>query len=506
MKNIPLTLARLALPLFPAALALYFIRISFGTDILGFMPHYDVDQFMYWREMAAFAQSGFSGGYFGMDEGISRLKGFGPHGVAIAMTYGTLYSLMPWTGFAAIPVFNLALLTAALYAYVWTLRAGAAQTALACLAAALSPAVFLYLPTAFQDGLHCAAAAALAAFFVRLIEAGPGPGHAPLKLAAGVFLLLLCFVRYTWTPCLLPYFYLLLHGARWRLPLAAALGCAVAAAVVACFSLFVPAWYLAPDSGVHVGGATLAAKASFFAGRAVENLRALADVQNNRAAAAVLSGQAFFALAGLAALCRRLLRPGGQDPADAAQALLIAVNMLVLPAVLIVAWVGNGAHLVRLLSAHWLLCVLVAARFFPWRAVSVPLAYGAALMPMYMGIFQVYHLPGYLNGEKRALVERVAALAAPAMLQGAGLTPWDKTAFIGIRERGLAALGLPPWAGFQTASGLKEGLPQKSRYALVEKAPGGEGEWALMAATDIGSLYVRKTPGPGADGKTEAGK
>jgi len=379
MRTLSSGLARVILPLLPAALALGFIRVSFGASIMDFMPHYDVDQFIYWHEMATFASNGFHGGHYGVNELISPLKGFGPHGIGIAMVYGFLYSLMPGLGFAAIPVINVSLLTVALAAYVWFARPGMGKAIVVCLAVALYPPLLLYLPTSFQDGFHCAAAIALAMVFIRLITKRDDPDQMAFRLGAGVFLLCLCFIRYTWAVCFVPYFFIVLSGRSWRIPLAFALTLVTSLAAVWFFNLFVPAWYGSPQAGVHVSGPLLSDRIVFMLERATVNLRSLFDYTNNRAAAAILAGGAAFTVLGMAASWRQSSWKRGEVSPGAVVFLIIAMNMAALLAVFILAWTGSGSHLVRLLSANYLFCFIVLyGRFFGFSIKIIRRYYLAA--------------------------------------------------------------------------------------------------------------------------------
>lgn len=486
----------------PAVLALGFIWVSFNASIMDFMPHYDVDQFIYWHEMATFASNGFHGGHYGVNELISPLKGFGPHGIGIAVVYGFFYSLMPWLGFAAIPAINVLFLTVALAAYAWLGRPGLGKVIVVCLAVALYPPLFLYLPTSFQDGFHCAAAIVLAMVFIRLINKRDDPDQMAFRLGAGVFLLCLCFVRYTWAVCFVPYFFIVLAGRRWRIPLAFALALAMSLAVVWCFNLFVPAWYSSPQSGVHVSGPLLSDKITFMLVRATGNLRSLFDYTNNRAAAAILAGLVGFTVLGMAATLHQSSWKRGELSPGAIVFLLIAMNMAVLLAVFIFAWTGSGSHLVRLLSANYLFCFIVAFHVFPWRVFHVFIAYNATLVPLYLGIFQVYHLPGYINDVARHKVLELSRQISPHLITAGAANPWDKTIFVDVQERGIAYLGIPAGFGIQTTDGKSNDVPRLSRYALTDSKPAssGAGAWIPLVETVIGTLYVTSPASNAASG------
>lgn len=497
MRTVSSNLVRVILSLLPAALVLGFIWMSFGASIADFMPHYDVDQYIYWHEMATYALHGFKGGYYGVNEMLSPLKGFGPHGVGIAMVYGFFYGLLPGSGFAIIPVINISLLTLALGAYVWFASPGLGKATVVSLAVSLYPPLFLYLPTSFQDGLHCAFAIVLAMLFIRLISNGRQSNQLAFRVAVGIFLLVLCFVRYTWAVCFLPYFYIIMVGRRWRLPLAIALTLAISIAVVWFFSQFVPTWYSSPQSGVHVSGALLSDRLTFMLERAMANLRSLVDYTNNRAAAAVLAGGVAFTALGMAAAWRMSSWTRDELSPGAVVFLIIATNMAGLLAVFIVAWTGSGSHVVRLLSANYLFCFIVTFHIFPWRVFHGFVAYNATLLPLYLGIFQVYHLPGYINSDVRRLIKEVSGKVSPHLQPSVAASPWDKTIFVDVPERGIAYLSIPAGFGIQTTDGRANNVHRLSRYALTTSQPGSRGQapWIPLVETAIGTLYANPSVG-----------
>lgn len=492
MRAVLRNLARLVLSLLPAALVIGFIWMSFGTGVTNFMPHYDVDQYIYWHELATFAHSGFHGGYYGVNELLSPLKGFGPHGIGIIMVYGGLYSLAPWLGFAAMPVMNIALLALALFGYVWITRPPLRTAAAACLATALYPPLFMYLPTGFQEGFHYAAAVVLAMVFITLIEHRDKPDRLKFQIAAGIFLLVLSFVRYTWAVCFVPYFYMLLSGRRWRFILSFLLALLVTFLVVRCFNLFVPSWYTSPEAGIHIAGQHLGDEIGFLLERAAGNARTILDYKNNRNEAAILLGLlAFSALGGAVSLHQALWKRKTDSP-GAMLFLLIAMNTVALGGIFIVAWTGSGRHLVRLLSANYIFCFIMTTYFFPRRIFNLFIAYNAALLPLYMASFQIYHLPGYINTESRIKIQAFRQQVSQFLTPSTDSSPWDKTIFVDIPEPGIAYLGIPPEFGIQKPGGKTWAGPRLSRYALLATPlRGDEGQrWKALASTVIGTLYV----------------
>jgi len=491
----PLTLAAL-----PAALACALAYVSFGASILEFMPHFDPDQFPYWREMASFAQAGFSSGHYGINETTSPFKGFGPHGVGVSVLYGSVFALVPSLGFAAIPVINLALITLGLGFLLWKTRDNPGECLFLALGVALYPPVLLWAGSSFQDGLHMAGALALSWCFLRLMEAGEADRPAPgFKAGAGILLLSLCFVRYTWAVCLVPYFYTVLGPCRWRLALASLLGGLMGLACVTVFHQFVPAWYSAGDSNVFLGGQSPGGVLDAFWRRASDNVAQLLDVGANGRASAVLAQDLALALAGTlgvwalgAARSGRWLR----IPSLHRETILaVAACLLGLFALNAVAWVGNGMNMVRLLSAHYLFCLPLAARVLTPRALHPLVLYGALLLPLYALYFQYQQYPAYANAEARARVERLREELSLHLRDWGSGNPWDDTIALsaGMADVGVVWLAIPTRYGIQAM--LAGELPARSRFALLAGASRDKAladpAFTVLRETSVGTLFLR---------------
>ncbi len=492
-----------ALPVLPAALTLGFIFLSFGANILQYMPYYDGDQFAYWHEMTTFALKGMHGGYYGVNELLSPLKGFGPHGIGIVIVEGLFYRLMPWLGFAAIPVMHLTLLTVALAGYVWLARPKLGEAVAVCLAFALYPPLILYLPTSYQEGFHYAAAVVLALVFFGLVKRRDDPKRLSFQMFSGVIILLFCLVRYTWALCFLPYFYILFSARRWRFILAFVCTVVLSLGIVWFSRLFSSAWYFTADNGVDISAHLFSGDIGFVLEHTFNNIYILFDFINNRAATAILASLVVFAVLGGALAWRQASWKRGVVSPGAVVFMLIAMNLLGLMAIFIFAWAGSGRHLVRLLSSHYLFCFLVTFHFFPKRVFHLFIAYNAILLPMYLGAMHVYQLPGYANAEARRQVETFTRQVSPFLPPVVGTHPWDETIFVSAPEVWVAFLGVPPGYGIQSPFGPAKDLPRRSRYAVTTTPPPdtGAGPWIPLTETAIGTLYRNPSPSvaPGTD-------
>jgi hypothetical protein len=177
--------------------------------------------------------------------------------------------------------------------------------------------------------------------------------------------------------------------------------------------------------------------------------------------------------------------------------LIIATNMAGLLAVFIVAWTGSGSHVVRLLSANYIFCFILTFHIFPWRVFHCFVAYNATLLPLYLGIFQVYHLPGFVNSDTRRLIQEVSGKVSPHLQPSVAASPWDKTIFVDVPERGIAYLSIPAGFGIQATDGRDDDIPRLSRYALTISQPRsvGSAQWIPLVETAIGTLYANSAAG-----------
>ncbi|GFK93819.1 hypothetical protein NNJEOMEG_01655 [Fundidesulfovibrio magnetotacticus] len=502
MHHIARSLAPLLLAVLPAALAWGVVHASFGASLTDFMPHFDLDQFPYWREMASFAAAGFSGGNYGINDTTSVLKGFGPHGVAAPILYGSFYRLLPELGFALIPVVNLGLITLGLGFLLWKERADTGACLLLALGVALYPPVLLFAPSSFQDGLHMAGALPLAWGFIRLMEANAaGKPDRVAALWTGALLLILCFVRYTWAVCLVPYAYAVLSGRPRRLLLAVLAGGAAGLAVVWTFHLFVPVWYASPEAQVFLGGSGGAAAGLW--GRAARNLSQLVDVDGNLRASALLSLDLALALVACLGIWLAGWKRTGRAfsiPALHREALLaVSAGLLGLFVMNTVAWVGNGMNMARLLSAHYLFCLPLAVRFLPSRVLHPLVLYGALLLPSSLAYYQYQHYPAYRDAAVRPRVETLRQELSEHLREWKSGNPWDETIALHVSGPDAAAawLAVPQRYGIQS---LTQGtMPVRSRFALLagdarEKALASP-HFKVLKETSVGTLFLRpQTP------------
>lgn len=483
---------------FPGAMIIAFIKMSFGTSIMDFIPYYDLDQFIYWGEMATFAKSGFSGGYFGVNELVSAWKGFGPHGPGIIVFYGALYRLFPWLGYAAIPVFNVGLFTLALLFYLWRMKPSFSESLSVVVGAGLYPATILYLATSYQDGLHIAAAIMLAYFFIKLIEADRRKKYFNvLYIITGLLLLSLCFIRYTWAVCWIPYFYVVIGPKPWRFCLSVVFAIGIGLVVVWIFNHFIPVWYLSyllGGDGHPKSALDLLTKPLTYT---VSNVKSLMDVTNNRPASSVIFMNLAMLVIGSLSIWVSAVKKTSSlwilctPQREVLVTLLAGLGGLVV--MFVVAWVGSGSHVVRLLSANFIFCFIVVYHFFPHKAFHALLLYEVLLMPMYLGLYQVHHYPAFQNTEAVHVIEKFKQEVTLHLKDFGSASPWDQTVVVSDVDVGVAYLGIPPGYGIQTGGAAPGGLPKYSRFALLGGGARAraikDGELVFLMETSIGTLF-----------------
>jgi hypothetical protein len=219
----------------PAVEISLLLTAFFQRTLFDHIPGIVNDAVDYWLEARAFAVAGFHSGYFTIDERLPRASflHFGSHGPFFPMLHGSLGRLFGWHPWS-IPVFQLAMTTAALLVFARRVPPGRGRVLTALSLITFWP-LLLLLPTSFQEGLHFAIALLLAAALRPLLD-----GQAPSALTrAGLVVLLAAaaLLRPSWGLLLPPVFMLLSGATSWlRRGLAAAAGVGTWVLLVAVFA------------------------------------------------------------------------------------------------------------------------------------------------------------------------------------------------------------------------------------------------------------------------------
>jgi hypothetical protein len=205
----------------PTLLTVILVGGHLHSDLLNYAP-YASDEVYYWRQVETFRTVGFAGGYYAHHElpAAFSFTRFGAWGPLYPMIYGTLARGFGWA-LASAPIYNLALLGAALGLLVWIARPGPTTTAWLVALIGTSYPLLMFAPTNMQESLSHALGIVLAGLFSVLLRDGhdrqhdtPG-GQSVRQVALILFALvtLAALIRVTWAFLYLP---LLLLTGDWR--------------------------------------------------------------------------------------------------------------------------------------------------------------------------------------------------------------------------------------------------------------------------------------------------
>src|SRR5688500_1631643 len=158
------------------------------------------DEMMYWHQAGTFAEAGFDGGYYTAGELLPRIGRFYSWGAAAPIFYGTFAAVFGWPLWA-MTALNLALLTAAVAAFIWLARLPwEGLLWLGAILATFHP-FLIYSPTQYIEVLNLALALLLAGLFARLIRLHREGAAASrwLTLITGGVIFFAALIRFPWT-------------------------------------------------------------------------------------------------------------------------------------------------------------------------------------------------------------------------------------------------------------------------------------------------------------------
>lgn len=168
--RLPRRLLVVAVVLLPTLLAAALPLLLQGKPITAFLPNYS-DEIIYWREIKAFVEHGFSGGQYSTNELPAAFapSPFGSHGPAFIMLYGIVGKLFGWEPNSAI-FLHLVMVPLATW-FALRLAKPDAKQLLVLLALLLTwwP-LYLYIPALWQEVLHMCMALVLAGLFYRYVQ------------------------------------------------------------------------------------------------------------------------------------------------------------------------------------------------------------------------------------------------------------------------------------------------------------------------------------------------
>lgn len=496
-------LAILAVAALPAVLAVALVHGMFHRDVTAFMP-YQPDEFNYWRQIATFAERGWSGGYYTVEEhpAPAGFTHFGAHGPVFVALYGTLAKAAGWH-LGSPPLFNMALVAAAILLLAWIGRPDLRQLGLVALVLSVFWPVQTFLVSHMQEPVHDAVAIVLAALFARLIAAGDA-APAGLKAATAALVVLAALMRPTWGVLLLP-LSLLVTGARHGRAAALSLagGTLLAAGLFALYG-----WLAAPYPAYVVSRAVHATDpgrawaaltafvgsnvAGFFHPRFTTNAEVLDAFQ--RLVVGALIGVSGVRLARAAWARRKGRAPAGETAFDLFHLLnlagVVALCLLLLPVRELKDYRPIAPHLLLSLLVY----VLAARRRIPLLAAA---AY-AALVVVFLNAYHAYNFAHFNYAGKgsylraRAIFQRdVADRVAPDPAGG----PWENTLLVEWPTYNMHLLAIDRKIGVSRVFDWdRVRYPIRSKYVFITRATydrvGSRMRLRPLSEGPFGGLYL----------------
>jgi hypothetical protein len=178
-------------------LTLGLVHELYGVPLSAFRPVIN-DEVVYWHQAATFSHSGFSGGYYTLNEATnpSGFTPFGPHGAGFPAVYGLVGAMFGWHRHD-VAVLNLLLIGAAGWLWSTLTRLPTARLLTAALLLLTFWPMVFWAASGMQEGLHQAGAIVFAALFARALHTRP-PSW-PLTLIGWIALMLFAYIRPSWT-------------------------------------------------------------------------------------------------------------------------------------------------------------------------------------------------------------------------------------------------------------------------------------------------------------------
>jgi len=455
----------------PALLLTAFLHFYFGATVFDYSSAYDVDQYFYYNETASFSVHGLNSGYYGAGEKAAVLGGYGPHGLGYPAVTGTIAALTGGMRLYSIPLINLAFLTVALAVFVACVNPTAGYLVKFWLFLLTFPPLILFLPVGLQDGFHYGIAVTLAWMFYRLIRQDEKGGTGRFRWVVLGAILAACAIRNTWAFLFIPYFFIIAPDSFERPLWPLVKSGSMFLAVYFLFNLFVSPWVASlgadPDFAVNASRG----HAAFLLDLSLRNVMSLLDFKSNFFSN-LISLEMFVFIFGAGLLPFFFSRRVATANAISARTarLLGLFNLTVsglLFLILVLIYTGSGHHLPRLLSAGFILSVLLSLRLLKSKALLLVLVANVMLLPMTMDHAQRFLLQAYLDPKPNLwLVQTFKNQIAPSLRYDESANRWGNT-IVMERPHMAAYLGLPPGIGIQLLGREIPATPFKSRYFLL---------------------------------------
>jgi hypothetical protein len=481
--------------LFDAALSDYFPLVS--------------DEIAYQRQIAAFVEAGFQGGYFTAFERPApyALSHFSVHGPAFPVIYGSIGRVIGW-GLHSGPLFNLGVLAFATSVFLGMSRLSIRQTAAAGVVILTSWWVLLMASITMQESLNQAVMIVMAGCAARLLHPETRR-HGVVLVGALAVLAIASVLRPTNWIVAVPLVLVAMRSPR-VLPIALATLAAL---------LGIPAFWLiwrflsAPIPGLAIewGPATASGApgmlATYFLAHVGTNIAAIFDVI--RVIEAPLFQHVMFETAAVACASavllvsgrRRAVNPRGATTGEGRWSLpfaadLFNVSMLGLALLAFLGFYFDSEASISRVTAPFLLLsllLLVATRRRLWMVAAVVVT-NLLVAPSFLTVYRAWRVDLFTYDRARYELFRGQLATTPLAFDPAQ-NGWCNTLLTTTYEREIVAV--PDGIGLSVgrpASNLT--APIRSRWVLATpdsvKDIERKARLEHLATTALGSLYVNR--------------
>ena len=481
----------------PTVVTCALVASLFDKTLLDYFPLVS-DEIAYQRQIAAFVEAGFNGGYFTAHERPApfAFTHFSVHGPAFPVIYGLIGRVVGWELYSG-PIFNLAVLAIATAIFLVMARLSWMQIVATGLVTLTSWWVLLMASITMQESLNQAVMIVMAGVAARLMHPDTRQ-HGRLLVCALAVLAVASVLRPTNWIVAVP---LVLVGMSWQRPGRLALATFGAALGIPVFWLL---WrYLsAPIPGLAIewtpatSSGAIGMIASYFSDHLRENLPDIFDV--TRFLQAPFFQHVMFESAAVALGCAVLLAAAWRRVMAAPLSLKVDLFNVLTLGLALVALLGfyfdSEASISRVMAPFLLLSllVLVATRLRTWIVVSV-VAANLLVAPSFVATYRQWRADLFTNDQSR--YELFRGQLTPWLTFDANRTPWCNTLLTMTYEREIVAV--PAGIGLSVGSPSSDvPAPIKSGYLLL-RAEGVEdysrkARLEHLATTALGELYANR--------------
>ena len=479
----------------PAVMTCVLLDRLFHATLFDYFP-LGSDELAYQRQIAAFVEAGFNGGYFTTYEQPApwAFTHFSVHGPAFPVMYGLIGRLVGWHLYSG-PIFNLIVLSLAIACFLMMARLSQRQIILAGAVFITSWWMALMAATTMQESLNQAFLIVIAGVAARLLH--PDTTHHGAWLLGGLAILGIASVlRPTNWIVAVP---LVAVGMAPRGPLRAVVAALVAAAGIPLFWLiwrFISAPI--PDLAIELTRTTRSGSLGMITNYFFDQLRANADIFDlTRLRAAPLAQHVMFESVAVSLGCAALVASGCRRHASSLLFKADLFNLLTLGLAL-VAFLGfyfdAESSISRVTAPFALLALLVfvAARARTWMVVAV-LAANILVAPSFLMFYRNWRYEMFRHDRSR--FEQFQAELAPVLRFDPHRTPWCNTLLTTMYEP--EVVGVAPGVGLSVGRpATKLTPPIKSGYVLLTANSVSDFDHKArlqhLATTVLGELYANR--------------